>query len=52
MTVNELEEIAESVKMYLLNVTVELSNDEIEHVLEYLSRFCDESLERVRSARG
>ena len=51
MTTAELEEIAESVKMYLLNVTVELSNDEIEVVLEYLSHFCDESLERVRSAR-
>lgn len=52
MTVEQLEALAERVKSSFLTEILDLSNSEVEIVLEYLIQYFEESLERVRGARG
>lgn len=50
MSHNELETISERVKVYFLEQVIELSNNEVEVVLDELARYFDEWLEKVRQA--
>lgn len=49
-SVTELDDIGERIKVYFLNEIMDLSNNEVEVVLDYLIRYFDESLGQVRAA--
>jgi hypothetical protein len=50
MTIEKLEQLAERVKICFLTEIAELSNGEVEIVLEYLLQFFEQSIETVRGA--
>jgi len=51
MNIDQLEQLAERVKVAFLNEIIDLSNSEVEIVLDYLIQYFEESVERIRSAR-